>query len=226
MNQAVCVQPHALRRLEFKDGCAVKANINTIKNAFGRHSLLCLPEEQCYRGFKTVNTNQHRSETSSHTSMEQSTLEDESSSTLSGKNENDKSSSSSTEDSLRLRCCLLSACCECCVCLDMPKSYDRLYYDIQRRTAHCPNGCPTIVPRPDEEEWNLPGGYGGVYACSSCCKHPGWLICLKYIDCVCCPLCPMWDICRGLDEGYRRFRVQLIIERYRDSHKRRYITCV
>ncbi|CAH8544694.1 unnamed protein product [Schistosoma bovis] len=140
---------------------------------------------------------------------------------------NDIHSVSSVSDSYNLRCCLLSACCESCTCFTIPRKCDTIYYALQKHTKYCPSGCPTIVPKPEEEEWNLPPEKNArSFAMCQCCYSPGGIICMKYLDILCCPLCPMWDICKGCDYGYRRFRIQVILDRYKDSHKRRYIPCI
>ncbi|KAK4471292.1 hypothetical protein MN116_004733 [Schistosoma mekongi] len=126
-----------------------------------------------------------------------------------------------------IRCCLMSACCETCTCCTMPQKCDTIYYTIQNCTKSCPNGCPTIVPKPEEEEWNfLPKVNARNFAMCHCCYSPGGIMFMKYLDILCCPLCPMWDICKGCDYGYRRYRIQVILDRYKDSHRRRYIPCI
>nr|CAH8845978.1 unnamed protein product [Trichobilharzia regenti] len=133
----------------------------------------------------------------------------------------------SRSDSTDLRCCLLSACCETCTCCNMPKKCDVLYNHLQIMTKACPGGCPTIVPKQEEEEWKYPRYKGASeFAICQCCYSPGGIICMKYLDILCCPLCPLWDLCKGFDYGYRRFRIQVILDRYKDSQKRHYITFI
>ncbi|CAH8628421.1 unnamed protein product [Dicrocoelium dendriticum] len=211
----ICTQPEPLSHISF-------ANFSK-ENHSERHRYdlepNCLP---LFTLSDCSNSNRKASDLTSPT--EGSTSDEDSSPDTDGKGDNSESEAS--KDQQELRCCLMCACFECCACCDVPNSYDAVYYAIQRQTQQCPNGCPTIVPRPEEEEWTMPSGYGKEFACSPCCGDPGCIICLKYADCLLCPLLPLWDICKGIDHGYRRFRVQLILDRYADSHKKRYISCL
>ncbi|CAH8536689.1 unnamed protein product [Heterobilharzia americana] len=141
--------------------------------------------------------------------------------------EDSSDSLTSKSDLTDLRCCLLSACCETCTCCTMSKQYDSIYYRIQNLTKSCPNACPSIVPKVEEEEWKYPSNRNArEYAMCQCCYSPSGIICMKYLDILCCPLFPIWDMFKGCDYGYRRFRIQAILDRYKDSHKQRYITCI
>ncbi|VDP70800.1 unnamed protein product [Echinostoma caproni] len=210
-------QPKALQKLAFGDGPLSgfphpEPWRDSVKNYLTLHASSCMivPCDYCLK----LETN--------NAADANSTSDSDSPSTTDQSSEDGKV----TTDPDELRCCLLCSCFEPCTCCVIPKHCDRLYYTIQRSTEHCPSGCPTIVPRPAEEEWKMPGGNAREFACSPCCHSPGGIMCLKYWDCLCCPICPMWDLCKGLDHGYRRYRVQLVLHRYRDSRKKKYISLI
>lgn len=211
-HHVVQTQPRALLSLGFADG--------------DQRYFLC-PDQLCVQtlGFKTIFPDRFALFQTNNAADSHSPLSSDRSS--SGEQSTGSRESSNTSKSLEdLRCCLLCACFEPCTCCVMPKHCDKLYYSLQHRTEKCPSGCPTIVPRPDEEEWKLPGGKAREFACSSCCYSPGGIVCLKYWDCLCCPLCPMWDLLKAVDYGYRRYRVQLVLHRYRDARTKKYIVFV
>ncbi|GAA47293.1 hypothetical protein CSKR_203412 [Clonorchis sinensis] len=229
-HDVICCQPDGLRKLNYEDGPRETAKVHKeIKEKSKK--LRKQPKEDSRlitEEYNVVqrNTSQARSDTESSSSDDSSDEDDESSPASSG----DTTSDSGTKDipvkESGLRCCLLCACSECCVRRNCPERWDKLYYLLQKQSQHCPNGCPTIVPRPEEEDWKQPGGHGSKYACCSFCGHPGCIICLKYTDCLLCPIFPVWECCKGIDDGYRRYRIQLRLHRYRDSHKKRYLVLV
>lgn len=151
---------------------------------------------------------------------------EESSDSLSASSAGGSSSSSSDSSQIKEnKCCNFCACFESCSCGKCPTFFDKLYYKLQTKIENCPSGCPSIIPRKEDEEWLFGNRKASEFACY-CCITRGCIVCLKYLDCLCCPLCPIWDMCKGCDFGYRRFRIQLILHRYHDSKKKCYIPCV
>ncbi|BHF65005.1 hypothetical protein SprV_0200801400 [Sparganum proliferum] len=115
-------------------------------------------------------------------------------------------------------CCLFCSFFECIAFRRMPvKPFDAVYYRLQDCIEQCPTGCPTCIPRRNEEEWRFPQLFGQRYAMCYCCTRPGGIILTKYLDCILCPLCVVWDTVKGADYGYRRFRVQARIHRHYES---------
>nr|CDS27229.1 conserved hypothetical protein [Hymenolepis microstoma] len=118
-----------------------------------------------------------------------------------------------------MKCCLFCACFECCFCWNFPgkKYYDKAYYKLQSKIDGCPMACPTLIPRSLDEEWRFNGKYGGRFALCECLASPQYIVCLKYLDVILCPICDVWDILKGIDFGYRRFRIQAYIHRYHEA---------
>ncbi|VDK76782.1 unnamed protein product [Dibothriocephalus latus] len=115
-------------------------------------------------------------------------------------------------------CCLFCSFFECITFCQMPKKpFDAIYYRLQAFINQCPTGCPTCIPKRHEEEWRNPKLYGQRFAMCYCCTRPGGIILIKYLDCILCPLCVIWDTIKGADYGYRRFRVQARIHRHYES---------
>lgn len=116
-------------------------------------------------------------------------------------------------------CCMFCACLEKCSCFEIPGvDFLDAYYDrLQERIDECPVACPTLIPRRVEEEWRFKGGYGARFALSECCSSPECIICLKWFDTICCLCCAVWEMIKGMDFGYRRFRIQAYIHRHNES---------
>ena len=134
----------------------------------------------------------------------------------------DESEETNEEPTERKRkCCLFCACFECCLCFHLPGSFicDKIYYKLQNKIDGCPTACPTLIPRSVEEEWRFKGGYGSRFAICECCASPGCIICLKCTDTILCPLCTLWEIVKGIDFGYRRFRIQAYIYRHYEAER-------
>ncbi|KAL5111069.1 hypothetical protein TcWFU_010477 [Taenia crassiceps] len=119
------------------------------------------------------------------------------------------------------KCCLCCACCECFLCFRVPGRfiYDKLYYKIQRKIDGCPNACPTLIPRSVEEEWRFKGHYGARFAICESCASAECIVGLKWFDTIFCPICALWEIVKGIDFGYRRFRIQAYIHRHHEAVK-------
>ncbi|VDD80038.1 unnamed protein product [Mesocestoides corti] len=117
------------------------------------------------------------------------------------------------------KCCLCCACFECCVCFRIPCRYpfDAVYHAFQRKIDGCPVACPTLIPRSVEEEWRFKGGYGARFAICESCSSPECIVCLKWFDTLLCPVCALWEIVKGIDFGYRRFRIQAYIHRHHEA---------
>ncbi|CAH8846003.1 unnamed protein product [Trichobilharzia szidati] len=212
-------QPKSFRIAMFQHGYKTKAAAHTDNNNSNKEELTGPWGQLC-------SSNVHNSvqPTDSHDDDDD---DDDGEDTESSEDSDDDGAEDDVGDSTDLRCCLLSACCETCTCCKMPRKCDTLYHYLQLMTKSCPGGCPTIVPKQEEEEWNYPKYKGASeFAICQCCYSPGGIICMKYLDVLCCPLCPLWDLCKGFDYGYRRFRIQVILDRYKDSQKRHYITFI
>ncbi|VEL40560.1 unnamed protein product [Protopolystoma xenopodis] len=135
-----------------------------------------------------------------------------------------------TEAEGRYRCCLFCACFNACMPRRVPERLlsvsDAVYSTCQHSQAGCPEVCPTCVPRVGDEEWRRPREMAPQFACCRCCGQPDGIVCLRYLDMVCCLCCPLWDVIKGCDYGYRRFRVQMVLDRHNDAQKREYGGCV
>ncbi|VDL98634.1 unnamed protein product [Schistocephalus solidus] len=135
-----------------------------------------------------------------------------------GQEDEDEYSEADPVKSKGSNCCLFCSCLECIPFCRMPvKPFDAVYYRLQSCIEHCPTGCPTCIPKQHEEEWRFPQLFGQRYAMCYCCTRPGGIILIKYLDCILCPLCVIWDTVKGADYGYRRFRVQARIHRHYES---------
>lgn len=139
-------------------------------------------------------------------------------------NDSDDESEETSEEKpseSRRKCCLCCACFECCLCFHLPCSpiCDKMYYKFQRKIDGCPTACPTLIPRSVEEEWRFKGGYGSRFAICECCASPGCIVGLKWLDTILCPLCAVWEIVKGIDFGYRRFRIQAYIYRHYEAER-------
>ncbi|KAH9282544.1 hypothetical protein ECG_04281 [Echinococcus granulosus] len=119
------------------------------------------------------------------------------------------------------KCCLCCACCECLLCFRIPGRFicDKLYYKIQRKIDGCPIACPTLIPRSVEEEWRFKGSYGARFAVCESCASAECVVGLKWLDTIFCPICALWEIVKGIDFGYRRFRIQAYIHRHHEAVK-------
>ncbi|KAL5968459.1 hypothetical protein TSMEX_003814 [Taenia solium] len=151
-------------------------------------------------------------------SDESSESDESSDSESSDDEETEKSEKSFKRDR---KCCLCCACCECFLCFRVPGRFicDKLYYKIQRKIDGCPNACPTLIPRSVEEEWRFKGHYGARFAICESCASAECVVGLKWLDTIFCPVCALWEIVKGIDFGYRRFRIQAYIHRHHEGVK-------
>ncbi|KAM7538362.1 hypothetical protein Aperf_G00000070595 [Anoplocephala perfoliata] len=186
-------------------------------------------KEDLYREFdwdnectKPVIRNVNKSNISSNDEDDEDTDSDEDSEEDTG----DEGESEAQEKDYR--CCLFCACFECCFCCRVPgkKHCDKVYYGCQRKIDDCPMACPTLIPRSVEEEWRFKGKYGGRFALCECLASPQYIVCLKFLDAILCPICDVWDIVKGVDFGYRRFRIQAYIHRHYEAERGLKTFCV
>lgn len=154
----------------------------------------------------------------SNVSSEEDSYDDEESDEEDSSVENDSWSENQEKE---MRCCLFCACFECCFCCKFPgkRLYDKVYYKCQTKIDGCPMACPTLIPRSVDEEWRFKGKYGGRFALCECLASPQYIVCLKYLDVILCPIFDVWDILKGIDFGYRRFRIQAYIHRHHEAEK-------